>query len=81
LIFVRFIGDGRMVAGGSALLRRAEAAADLDVLAAGVEYLPPSDSGADLAAAGRATRAGHLRAIGGRDVGGGRPDVFRGLPS
>ena len=39
-------------------------AADLDVLAAGLAHLPPSDTDPDLAAAGGSARPGDLRTIG-----------------
>ena len=56
-------GDRRVVADRDAVLRRAEAAADLDVLAACPPYLPPSDPGPDLAATGGSARPGDLRTI------------------
>jgi hypothetical protein len=53
-----------MVADGDAILWWAEETADLDVLAASFAYLPPSDTGPDLAAAGWSARPGDLRTIG-----------------
>ena len=44
-------------------------AADLDVLAACPPYLPPSDPGPDLAAAGGSARPGDLRTIGRCEMG------------
>src|SRR5262249_46336236 len=61
-----------------ALLRRVAAGADLGLLAARAAHLPPPNSGADLAAAGRTARPGDLRPLRRRDVGRGRPDVLPG---
>ena len=59
-------------------LRRLAAGTDMGLLAAGAAHLPSSDAGADLAAAGRAARPGHLRAIRRREMGRGRPDLLGG---
>src|SRR5271157_5734589 len=54
----------RLVADQDALLRRAATATDLDILAAGLAHLPPSDTDPDLAAAGGSARPCDLRTIG-----------------
>src|SRR5262249_27409356 len=72
-------GDHGVVAGAAAVLRRAEAAADLGVLAARPSHLPPPYAGADLAAAGwPRTGPAHLRAIRRCDLGPGRPYLLEG---
>src|SRR4051794_26021208 len=67
-----------MVADGDAILRWAEEAADLDVLAAYPPHLPPSDPDPDLAADGGSARSRDLRTFGRCEVGRGRPDLLSG---
>ena len=62
-------GKRRLVANRDAVLRWAETAADLDILAAGLAYLPPPDTGPDLATAGRSACPGDLRTIRGCEMG------------
>ena len=62
-------GKHRLVADRDAVLRRAETAADLDVLASCPSHLPPSDTGPDLAAAGGSACPGDLRTIGRCEMG------------
>ena len=56
-------GKRRLVANRDAVLRRAETAANLDLLAEGLAHLPPPDTGPDMAAAGRSACPGDLRTI------------------
>ena len=56
-------GKRRLVADRDAVLRRAETAADLDLLAEGLAHLPPPDTGPDMAAAGGSACPGDLRTI------------------
>ena len=62
-------GKRRLVADGDAVLRWAEEAANLDVLAACPPYVPPPDTDPDLAAAGRSACPGDLWTIRGCEMG------------
>ena len=62
-------GERRVVADRDAVLRWAETAANLDVLAACPSYLPPSDTDPDMAAAGWSACPSDLRTIRGCEVG------------
>ena len=56
-------GKRRLVADGDVVLRWAETAADLDILASCPSHLPPPDTGSDLATAGRSACSADLRTI------------------
>ena len=57
-------GKRRLVANRDAVLRRAETAANLDLLAEGLTHLPPPDTGSDMAANGGSACPGDQRTIG-----------------